>query len=390
MVGAAQGVLDVAENRIHPSKLGALNSGSPAAHHHRLMNAARRGDAMKAGQPIGDDPSACTEVELRPGGDFGETEALHDGELHAQRVSLLVGLDGGDKGRLAGRTTTALAPTSFATEIGVIELDPSAECVLAVSLHHHLHQLVSDTPCGVVGDPQMAVQLHRRNALFVLGHEVDGLKPHRQEQLGGVEDGSCGDRGLAVAAIALLELAAVELAASVVATVRAQKPIGPSPLIQGVEALVFGAVEREECVEADSFLKLYRVAVPCEFPFLIIDLHGDILVESRAGTPTLGSGGDSDTFAPCLNPAPIVTFPAPALRTRRADFRHRALQWDHAPRTRTAGKIPGGRWSDSPDIICGRGTASALRSRLVSGAPPSLFTPRRHRTCAARLLHFCM
>ena len=32
MVGAAQGVLDVAENRIHPSKLGALNSGSPAAH----------------------------------------------------------------------------------------------------------------------------------------------------------------------------------------------------------------------------------------------------------------------------------------------------------------------------------------------------------------------
>ena len=75
----------------------------------------------------------------------------------------------------------------------------------------------------------MAVQLHRRDPFLVLGHEVDGLKPHRQGQLGGVEDGSCGDRGLAVAAIALLELAAVELAASVVATVRAQKPIGPSP-----------------------------------------------------------------------------------------------------------------------------------------------------------------
>ena len=73
MVGAAQGVLEVAENCIHPSKLGALDSGLSAAHHHRLMNAARRGDAMKAGQPIGDDPSACTEVELRPGGDFDET-----------------------------------------------------------------------------------------------------------------------------------------------------------------------------------------------------------------------------------------------------------------------------------------------------------------------------
>ena len=111
MVGAAQGVLDVAENCIHPSKLGALDSGSAAAHHHhRLMNAACRGDPMKTGQPIGDDPSACAEVELRPGGDFAETEARDDGELHAQRVSLLVGLDGGDKGRFAGRTATALAP----------------------------------------------------------------------------------------------------------------------------------------------------------------------------------------------------------------------------------------------------------------------------------------
>ena len=63
-----------------------------------------------------------------------------------------------------------------------------------------------------------------------------------------------------MAAIALLELAAVELAGSVVATVRAQKPIGPSPLVQGVEALVFGSVEREECVEADSFLELHWVA----------------------------------------------------------------------------------------------------------------------------------
>ena len=218
MVGAAQGVLDIAENRIHPSELGALNSGSPAAHHHRLMNAARGGDAMKASQAIGDDPSADVQVLLRPGGDFGETEALDDGELHAQRVSLRVGLDGGDKGRLGGRATTALAAASFATEIGVIELDPPAERVLAVSLHHHLHQLVSDAPRGVVGDTQMAVQLHRRDPFLVLGHEVDGLEPHSERQFGGVEDGARGNRGLAMTAIALLELAAAQLAAAVMAT----------------------------------------------------------------------------------------------------------------------------------------------------------------------------
>ena len=48
-------------------------------------------------------------------------------------------------------------------------------------------------------------------------------KPHREGQLGGVKDGACGNRGLAVAAIALLELAAAQLAASVMATVGAQK-----------------------------------------------------------------------------------------------------------------------------------------------------------------------
>ena len=68
------------------------------------------------------------------------------------------------------------------------------------------------------------------------------------------------------------------------------------------------------------------------------ETHG---VESRAGAPTLGSGGDPGAFARGLSPAPIVTFSAPALRTGRADFRHRALQWDHAPRTRTAGRFGG-------------------------------------------------
>ena len=101
----------------------------------------------------------------------------------------------------------------------------------------------------------MAVQLHHGHAFLVLlGHEVDGLKPHREGQHGGVEDGAYGNRTLAVAAIALLELAGVKLAASVVATVRADEAIGPSPTIQGVEALVFGSIAREEFVEADSFL----------------------------------------------------------------------------------------------------------------------------------------
>ena len=66
---------------------------------------------------------------------------------------------------------------------------------------------------------------------FVLGHEVQGLEPHRQRQLGGVEDGPCGHRGPAMAAMALLELAAGQLAVAVMATVRTHEAIGPSPLV---------------------------------------------------------------------------------------------------------------------------------------------------------------
>ena len=85
-LGAAQGVLDVAENRVHPTKLGALDRGFPAARHHRLMNAARFGNAVEAGQPIGDNPSADAEVLLRSGGDLSESEALDHGAVEGEEL----------------------------------------------------------------------------------------------------------------------------------------------------------------------------------------------------------------------------------------------------------------------------------------------------------------
>ena len=41
---------------------------------------------------------------------------------------------------------------------------------------------------------------------------------------------------------------------------------------------------------------------------------------------------------PGRRPIPVGMFPPPAPRTRRADFRHRALQWNHAARTRGPGR----------------------------------------------------
>ena len=68
-----------------------------------------------------------------------------------------------------------------------------------------------------------------------------------------------------VAAIALLDLATGQMAALVVPTVRAYKPVRPAPLIQGVEALISGFTEREEFIQADSFLKLHWIACHINF-----------------------------------------------------------------------------------------------------------------------------
>ena len=65
------------------------------------------------------------------------------------------------------------------------------------------------------------------------------------------------------------------------------------------------------------------------------------------------------------------TFPPPALRTRRADFRHRALQWNHAARTR----VPG---HDQRAGLASRGTKLAPLRR-PAGASSGLLTPWRQR-----------
>ncbi len=71
-------------------------------------------------------------------------------------------------------------------------------------------------------------------------------------------------------AVALLELSGVQLTAPVMGAVWAQKAVRPSPLKEGVEALVFAAVEREERVEADSLSETALGCAPCECPFSII------------------------------------------------------------------------------------------------------------------------
>ena len=47
---------------------------------------------------------------------------------------------------------------------------------------------------------------------------------------------------------------------------------------------------------------------------------GRLVVGSRTGAPTLGSGGCSSAFAGALNPAAIISFPAPATSNAACEF----------------------------------------------------------------------
>ena len=51
-----------------------------------------------------------------------------------------------------------------------------------------------------------------------------------------------------------------------------------------------------------------------------LDPELTVAVGSRTGAPTLGSGGCSAAFAVALNPAAMITFPAPAASNVACDF----------------------------------------------------------------------
>ena len=117
------------------------------------------------------------------------------------------------------------------------------------------------------------VQLHRRHSLLGLGDQIHGLKPHRQRQFGGLENGARRDRSLTMALVALAQLSGMEMATVAVTAVRAFEAVRPAPFEERVEALLFGAVEFEKFVQTEAFLKLNLIALHGDTSLLINSLH---------------------------------------------------------------------------------------------------------------------
>ena len=85
--------------------------------------------------------------------------------------------------------------------------------------------------CGLL-DPEPAAKLDRADPALALGQVVDRAKPSGQRQLAVLEHGAGGQRKLLFAAVALEDLARLQLAEAAVAAVRAGEALAPTHLEQ--------------------------------------------------------------------------------------------------------------------------------------------------------------
>ena len=86
-----------------------------------------------------------------------------------------------------------------ADDLGFVDLDEPGQGA-AVAGHHAAPQLGTQQPGRFVGaEAELALQLQRRDAVGMGGHQIGGPEPQGQRQLGVVHDGAGGHRGLLAA-----------------------------------------------------------------------------------------------------------------------------------------------------------------------------------------------
>ena len=257
MVGTAEAGFDIAQDRVHPVEQRQLFGLTPA-HDRGLMRTAGVGDASETGQAIGDDGAGRAEVGDGPRGDRLAGEAGQLSELGPQRVSVIIERDRGEEGHLVLRSAPGGAVVEFAAEVGIVDLDGSAQHIVGFAFDHGLHQLMVNEPGGGITDPQVALQSQGREPGLGLADEVHRQKPHRQPQLGALEHAARDQRGLVMAGVALEGLARSDPKHAVrgTTTARAAKALRPARLLQCGLALRLGTKPLEQLKQRHPGLKL--------------------------------------------------------------------------------------------------------------------------------------
>ena len=264
--------LDVAKQGIHPFERGVLRGRATAAGHDRHMPATCRLDGREAGQTVGKHYRAWHQAGTSIACDLALLKTGYTTQVQFHRPAVLRRLNGGDERGLV--MCAAATPAGHLTaEVGIVDLDPVAEGVMPTTLKHHLHQLVLHPPGGIVVDPEVARELQRRQALLALGKQIDGEEPLGQRQLRAMEKGAGGQRGLMMALMTLVYLAAVQCAARGVATLGTDEALWPAQPVQGLLALFLAAVLLNKRLETETLLELNRISRHGDFLRIFRQFH---------------------------------------------------------------------------------------------------------------------
>lgn len=141
VVGAVQGVLNVADDRVKPAEVLELDAGRPAAGNHGLVLNAGLGDAAEATQPVADADAIGIEELLAPGSELGLAKALDDVHARRHRVTIVALGQGSDERGLVRRAAPGRLPVAFPAPVHVIDLDHANKALLRVALERDLQQL---------------------------------------------------------------------------------------------------------------------------------------------------------------------------------------------------------------------------------------------------------
>src|SRR5918997_4928792 len=205
------------------------------------MRAAGLLDRGPTEQAVADHGAAGSEVALGQPLDLLLAETLNHAQPQPLGPALGRGLDRGHEGLLARSTPTALAARPLAAEVSIIDLNPAFELgLLGLAGTHRPHQLVLHQPGGLPLDPQPAPELDRADPILALRQVVDGREPGGERQLGVLEHRAGGQPHLPLAAVALEQLASLQLAKAAVPTARTAQPLAPAHLEQRLAAGILG------------------------------------------------------------------------------------------------------------------------------------------------------
>ncbi len=141
MESAVEAGLEVAKHRVDPAKLRKI-VGVSATGDDDLVAATCCGDRAKAGQAIGENGAAGSQVISGPCDDCLGTEASHRSDFGVHRVTCLIYGNSCDNGNLVLRSTTCLAARAFSAKVGIINLDLSPQHVGIIPIAHGPQNLV--------------------------------------------------------------------------------------------------------------------------------------------------------------------------------------------------------------------------------------------------------